>query len=254
MRNQEGYVSWITGSYSKMDNWKEDHFDKFFNLASEHEIYDAFLKMARDLGFEYCAYGLRVAIPTSCPKFHMLNNYSPIWNERYSEKNYLNVDPTINHGLSSNMPVVWSDELFRGAQEMWIDAQSVGLRYGWAQASRDTNGVSGLVTFARSTEILKSNELRANQLKLSWLSHVFHNAISEVVIQELIPESTTKLTRREVEVLKWSASGKTSSETGCILGISDCTVEYHLKNSMIKLNCTNKIGTTVKALTLGLIN
>ena len=62
------------------------------------------------------------------------------------------------------------------------------------------------------------------------------------------------LTLRELECIKWTAAGKTSYETGIILGISRRTVERHLENTKTKLNCVNRYQLISKVIDLGLID
>ena len=61
------------------------------------------------------------------------------------------------------------------------------------------------------------------------------------------------LTAREIEILKWISDGKTSKETSNILHISVDTVNFHMKNAILKLKSTNKTGAVVRALMLGLL-
>lgn len=61
------------------------------------------------------------------------------------------------------------------------------------------------------------------------------------------------LSERERQVLRWTAVGKTSSETGTILGISARTVNYHMTSILLKLNAVNKTQAVVKAVTLDLL-
>lgn len=63
-----------------------------------------------------------------------------------------------------------------------------------------------------------------------------------------------KLTDREIEVLKWSSYGKTSREVSEILIISVNTVNFHVKNAMMKLETANKTATVARASMLGLLN
>jgi DNA-binding CsgD family transcriptional regulator len=69
------------------------------------------------------------------------------------------------------------------------------------------------------------------------------------------PDHRTKkyLSRREVEVLRWTAMGKTASEVSSIIGITTRTVNYHIANILLKLDAHNKIQASVRALSLGLI-
>ncbi|ESW68127.1 LuxR family transcriptional regulator [Mesorhizobium sp. LSJC277A00] len=62
-----------------------------------------------------------------------------------------------------------------------------------------------------------------------------------------------KLSPREKECLMWTARGKSSWETGMILGISANTVNFHIKNIMTKLDAASRTVAAVKAIRLGLI-
>jgi len=62
------------------------------------------------------------------------------------------------------------------------------------------------------------------------------------------------LTMREIEVLQWAANGKTSSEIGSILSISDHTVNTYMNAAMRKLDCVNRTQLVAKALRLHLIS
>lgn len=61
------------------------------------------------------------------------------------------------------------------------------------------------------------------------------------------------LSERERECLLWVSMGKTAWETASILGRSQRTVEFHLKNATRKLNAANKIHAAALAIRLGLL-
>ena len=65
--------------------------------------------------------------------------------------------------------------------------------------------------------------------------------------------SIDPLSEREVEILKWSARGKTNGEISTILAISEKTVKTHIDNAGKKLNTTNKTHTVATALASGII-
>jgi len=79
--------------------------------------------------------------PLATPKTVMFNNYPTAWQAQYEAKNYVEIDPTVQHAMRSSLPILWTDDLFSPAQELWEEARSFGLRYGWAQSIRDFNGV-----------------------------------------------------------------------------------------------------------------
>lgn len=62
------------------------------------------------------------------------------------------------------------------------------------------------------------------------------------------------LSARELEVLRWTAQGKTSVEIGQILALSDHTVNAYMTNAIKKLDCVNRTQLVAKAIRLKLIN
>lgn len=67
------------------------------------------------------------------------------------------------------------------------------------------------------------------------------------------PAPAVPLSEREVEVLAWSARGKTSGEIATILGLSKRTVDFHIDNARQKLGVATRIEAVVKASSAGII-
>ena len=68
--------------------------------------------------------------------------------------------------------------------------------------------------------------------------------------QQWMP-SDCKLSKREVECLRWAAIGKTDKEISIILSRSHATVRYHVHRAGEKLNAINRSQTVFKAGQLG---
>jgi DNA-binding CsgD family transcriptional regulator len=62
------------------------------------------------------------------------------------------------------------------------------------------------------------------------------------------------LSARELEVVRWTAQGKTSVEIGQILALSDHTVNAYMTNAIKKLDCVNRTQLVAKAIRLKLID
>jgi len=60
-----------------------------------------------------------------------------------------------------------------------------------------------------------------------------------------------QLTKREIEILRWTAEGKSSQEIANVLHLSVNTINYHIKKSITKLGVSNKTPATVLAQRLG---
>ncbi|RDJ01924.1 helix-turn-helix transcriptional regulator [Rhizobium grahamii] len=67
------------------------------------------------------------------------------------------------------------------------------------------------------------------------------------------PEKIANLSLRERECLLWVARGKSSWGIGVILGISENTVNFHIKNVMRKLEVTSRTVAAMKAVEFGII-
>jgi len=61
------------------------------------------------------------------------------------------------------------------------------------------------------------------------------------------------LNDREVEVLTWSARGKTSTEIAQILGLTKRTIDFHIDNARAKLDAATRTEAVIKAATGRLI-
>lgn len=61
------------------------------------------------------------------------------------------------------------------------------------------------------------------------------------------------LTKKELEVLKLVAEGKTNRNIAEILVISERTVDFHLSNIMLKFGCSNRTQAVVEAFKKGII-
>jgi len=61
------------------------------------------------------------------------------------------------------------------------------------------------------------------------------------------------LTQRELSCLQWVAIGKTSWETGRILGLAERTVNFHIQNACRKLGVHGRQAAITMALHAGLL-
>jgi LuxR family transcriptional regulator len=207
---------------------------------------------AADLGFEFCSYCVRIPFPIATPTVVMFNNHPAAWNAEYRQKNYLEIDPTIKHALRSQSPLVWSDEVFATAPDLWNDARANGLHVGWAHPARDARNMVGLLTVARSGKSLCPDEAREKQSRLAWLAQTTHLGITRHLAPHFIPAIKGTLSSREIHVLRWTAEGKTASEISEILNITERTVNFHVTRAVAKLGVANKTAAAVTAALLGL--
>jgi LuxR family transcriptional regulator, quorum-sensing system regulator SolR len=234
--------------------WHEKTLESALAALSEQHVFKVLEAAAQDLGFQYCAYGMRTPLPVSRPKFSLHSNYSDAWQTTYGQENFLTIDPTVQHGLRSTLPLLWTEAVFAGAPEFWSAAKSHGLCVGWAQCCIDNSGSRGMLTLARSHETFTAAELDAKNEKMSWLAQVAHAAMMRFSASNKDKDGRAfGLTQRELEVLRWTADGKTSGEVADILNISERTINFHINRCVEKLGVNNKLAAAVKAAVSGLL-
>jgi LuxR family quorum-sensing system transcriptional regulator SolR len=219
----------------------------------EQALFIATTRFAAKLGFEYCAYCMRLPLPTSNPTVVLFSNHPPAWQSEYLRKNYLAIDPTFRHAMHSQAPLVWSDKVFAETSELWNRARAHGLKVGWAQPCRDARNVIGLLTLARSGREIDDAEASQKQFHLAWLAQTTHIGMTKYLARRLVPAMDAKLSAREIDVLRWAAEGKTAGEIADILRITHRTVYFHVNNAVTKLGVTNKTTAAIHAVILGLL-
>lgn len=79
-----------------------------------------------------------------------------------------------------------------------------------------------------------------------------HNTVRNKFLN-ISANEKTRLTARQEECLYWTAQGKTSWEVSNIVGISEATANFHLKNAVVKLDASNKCHAVSKAISHGIL-
>lgn len=67
------------------------------------------------------------------------------------------------------------------------------------------------------------------------------------------PATQVRLTRREIEILRLVAEGRSNREVGRLLWVTDQTVKFHLANAYRKLGVRNRFEASQWAITRGLV-
>ncbi|WP_217539527.1 helix-turn-helix transcriptional regulator, partial [Stenotrophomonas sp. GbtcB23] len=110
------------------------------------------------------------------------------------------------------------------------------------------NSVEGgrfVLDFAGSRPVLRQVEL--NEIGVLSL-HAFD--VFDRIRRTSNAAASAPLTGRELEVVRWTAQGKTSVEIGRILSLSDHTVNAYMTNAIKKLDCVNRTQLVAKAIRL----
>lgn len=229
-------------------SWREELIHSLSQTNSAEHVFAQTVARAKALGFEHCSYGLCFAFPITQPQVRILDTYPAPWRVRYREQGYVSTDPTVLHGMKSPMPVVW-EALSAHNRRLWEEARGHGLVHGWSRSSRGGLGVIGVFSVCRDVESISVKELDEIEPHLVWLSEHAHLGISQRLTAQAVPRKA--LSAREIEVLRWTADGKTAAEIGAILQLTERTVNFHVGNVTEKLGVSNKTAAVLRAAMFG---
>ena len=207
---------------------------------------------ARRLGMEAVSWVLKPPVTFEDGKIATFDGYSAEWRARYFQNNYLACDPTVKHGLTSMRPLLWS-ETKELAPEFWEDADSFGLRVGFAQSLWDRHGNCPMLSLSRGRMEFSQSELALKLPQLSWLALIAHTGMVKHIIPAETMNAPAALSRRETEILQLVSTGLTSQQIADRLRVTKATIDRHMEAVRSKLHAENKVDAVVKAIRWGLI-
>ncbi|EAP78592.1 autoinducer-binding transcriptional regulator LuxR [Sulfitobacter sp. NAS-14.1] len=195
-------------------------------------------------------YGLKnityfsASIPYANDDEHILiTTYSTTWVEHYFSLKYQDVDPVLHAGSRSLLPVDWGHLSTTGetSRNFFGEAKEYGI--GETGLTIPVRGMLG-----EEAMISLNSDLRARDWELfcremisdfTYFAHLLHDSVTRSRIHQHETDHP-QLTKREAQVLRWAARGKTAWETGIILGLTEKTVSFYLGNACAKLKVATK--------------
>lgn len=194
----------------------------------------------------------------------MESNFDESWCQRYKERQYMRLDPTVIHSLSSSQPLVWSDEMYvtDPQREFQREASSYGLTAGVTFPIHSKEGDKSMLSLTLKSSGPAATAHISDMLLLGPLAaKLAHQGVRDI-IRKRAPDiaksdhaaSGPKLTKREVEVLQWIAVGKNTWEISQLTRLSEHGVIFHVRNLMRKFDVSSRYQAVVKAIAAGLLS
>ncbi len=226
--------------------------DRLQGLNSLGEIRAQCGKISESLGFDHYIFGS--FFPQTMGDIVTVDGFPSEWRAQYQQANYIDVDPTVLHCMVETSPLLWREikrektPSGKAASALMEEAASYGLRDGISMPVHGAGAEAGMISFV-SNNPLQFNEISLPLIRM--VSQSVHEQLKHVTVGQKFSDSD--LTGREGECLKWTAVGKTSWEISKILGVSESTVIFHLKNAIKKMGVSNRPQAVAKAVALAKI-
>jgi LuxR family transcriptional regulator, quorum-sensing system regulator BjaR1 len=159
---------------------------------------------------------------------------------------YLRHCPVTHHAFDNDEPFFWTKQISsQGERYRIVDSPRGEGIHGLQVPVFGRTGLEGALSFG-GTQINTSARTRLLLTEVG--AHAFRAAR-----RLMTPEpksSNTRLTSREREVLSWVAAGRRLADIAGIMGLSERTVENHLRHARKRLG----VATTAHAVRTALLN
>lgn len=239
-----------------------NHIESVLNARSLQELVAVSKSSATASGFGHHAYAVKLpgqAIGTR--RLHTFSDFASDWAQGYTalEDDYNEMrDARVLHVRAGLPSAAWNahgetgftaPEIRKKANALLHSAGDHGLRAGITVPICSPGVRWAFMTFTTDA----TYDLRAlfpTLAPMTYFASCLHVAFRRLQGWE---ETLPHLSEREVEVLRWSAIGKTSWDISMILSISERTVHFHLQQAARKLKVSGRRAACARAVALGLV-
>lgn len=233
-------------------SWRDEMQVAFNQVADSTAITALIEQQTKNLGFDFYALYIRHPVPFTRPQITIFSSYPKKWVHFYQKENFALIDPVIKICQSAGKILLWDEELSKSGRRVFEAAREYGIHSGFSASAMAENRATGILSMASGKTFEKIMLTPEKQLKLQYLTVLALEALQRVRDISMCVMNM-QLSQRELEILKWTAEGKTSAEISLILSISENTVNFHQKNMQKRFNAPNKTQVASYAAAIGLL-
>jgi DNA-binding CsgD family transcriptional regulator len=228
-------------------------FDLLGRISAETTVsgvWDAYFSAARKIGFSA---GMAFELPSSrrLDVGMIVDNAPPGWLSHYTMQGYEREDPLTSRVIAARNAFAWTMDDWNGAmtplQKDWrADNLAAGLHAGVTIGDRSGGGHQVIALGGPHLDIDPMDRFTLHFTGLEALARMREIGLN-------LPPVISLLSVRETECLNWVAQGKSDWEIGCILSLSEKTVNAHIERAKHKLGAITRAQALVLALRQNLI-
>ncbi|WP_158784233.1 transcriptional regulator SdiA [Pantoea sp. BAV 3049] len=233
-------------------SWRNEMHSAFHQVTETADITRLIERQTIKLGLEFYALYVRHPVPFTRPGIFIYSNYPKKWVRTWQKENFAEIDPIIKYCQIPGTLLLWNDPIVTEGRRVFEAAKEHGIRAGFSYSMMVKNRAIGILSMASGKSFEKIALTQECHLRLQYLTDLTLEALQRVKDISMLVMNMD-LTQRELEILKWTAEGKTSAEISLILSISENTVNFHQKNMQKRLNAPNKTQVASYAAAIGLL-
>ena len=202
---------------------------------------------ARFLGFKYCACWILHSSSRPASAVTTLSTFPHGWQQHYEASRYAQVDPSLTYGAHNRGLIRWSAGLFSSTPALWRDLCAFRLDCGCTQAVPGSSGDVCVLSLVRIGRRVSEDDILELSAPVLLAAHAMYLLVSRHLRGHCGVGSATLLSRREMEILRLAAQGRTSRQIANMICVAECTVNYHIQRAMRKLGAKTRTEATIRA-------
>jgi LuxR family quorum-sensing system transcriptional regulator CciR len=221
-------------------------------ISSDVSFVDLLMRTVKSSGFQHGFYGFLNPYRMQLP---LCSTLPPEWWDHYEKNRFFEVDPLVSALASRRRPIT-SKELGETSlfKEIWTVHAS---RFGVCSPSIGVpmfgpSGETAVLVLMGTKLPVFDHERRRLIRKASTSSELFHERVMDSTGLGKVLK-IPKLPEREKACLYLASHGSSVQDIAEEMGLSDRTVETHLRETRRRLNAKNTVHAVAKAVYLGII-
>ena len=193
-------------------------------------------------------------------------DYAPEMAWEYFSDGWLQMDPSMKELAQISKPFDYVSFLRNSQSNTSVKWQLsmmrlMNVKHAWLVPLSIFDYIRGVTIYMRGNKPANTdrfhetaNEIHLMSVLLMDRLFALHKAATVTDIVAPVEDIAATITARETDCLHWIAQGKTNNEVAGVLGVSENTVRFHLKNVFQKLNAHSRAAAVSEAVRLGVIN
>lgn len=218
--------------------WQKACAEAFDSALDTQQLAAQLEHAALEYGFERASLLLEFPTPFTRRKCALIKRGAPMWLGPVDHELIAPLQPSFVESLKRVDMAVWAYDrcpaVFQSSDKPEFEGPIAGITY----TSMANSGVIYSVAFLRTSPNVSVQEQAALSMKLRCIGDMVKRAGRRIGLDST---SEFELTAREIDILRWTADGKCSHDVALILGISENTVNYHIKRVLGKVGCSSKL-------------
>ncbi|MCY4744277.1 LuxR C-terminal-related transcriptional regulator [Pelomonas sp. UHG3] len=227
-------------------------------MSEDFESFERRLVATADaMGFPLISGGLmRGSLRESGVQGRSFGNRPDAYVESHNDIDDALRDPVLEQLMAQSVPVVYTQRTYvdAGVGELWEVQAPYGYKTGIGVKLHLPGDKLFLLGVDRDEALPEPGTgLMQMMAGLQLLATHAMVAADRLLGPAIDAADIPKLTKREMDVLSWTAQGKTAWEVSVILTMSEKTVNFHLGNVMRKLEVNSKHQAVIKCMAAGIL-